>query len=102
MNGLISFAVALVASLTLTIVVRRFALRVGFVDKPNHRKIHSEPIALLGGIAIYSGILLGMIPFSGGDVLSQTLAIFAGATLVITTGTADDRGLLHHQIKLFV
>ena len=61
MNGLISFAVALVASLVLTVVVRRFALRLGFVDKPNHRKIHSEPIALLGGIAIYSGILLGMI-----------------------------------------
>jgi UDP-GlcNAc:undecaprenyl-phosphate/decaprenyl-phosphate GlcNAc-1-phosphate transferase len=102
MNSLISFAVALVASLVLTVVVRRFALRLGFVDKPNHRKIHSQPIALLGGIAIYSGILLGMVPFRGGDALSQTLAIFAGATLVIATGTADDRGLLHHQIKLFV
>ncbi|GMA57975.1 hypothetical protein GCM10025858_24780 [Alicyclobacillus sacchari] len=33
--------------------IRSFALRTGFVDRPNQRKIHREPIPLLGGLAIY-------------------------------------------------
>jgi UDP-GlcNAc:undecaprenyl-phosphate GlcNAc-1-phosphate transferase len=102
MIGLISFAVALLASLTLTIPVRQIALRVGMVDRPGYRKIHAQPIPLLGGVAIYSGILLAMLFSRGGEALTQTLAILAGATLVIITGTLDDRGLLHHQVKLFV
>lgn len=102
MIGLISFAVALLASLTLTIPVRQFALRVGMVDQPGHRKIHAQPIPLLGGIAIYAAVLLAMLFSRGGETLAQILAILAGATLVVATGTLDDRGLLHHQIKLFV
>jgi UDP-GlcNAc:undecaprenyl-phosphate GlcNAc-1-phosphate transferase len=102
MIGLISFAVALLASLTLTIPVRQFALRVGMVDQPGHRKIHVQPIPLLGGLAIYAAVLLAMLFSRGGETLAQILAILAGATLVVATGTLDDRGLLHHQIKLFV
>jgi UDP-GlcNAc:undecaprenyl-phosphate/decaprenyl-phosphate GlcNAc-1-phosphate transferase len=102
MIGLLSFAVALLASLTLTIPVRQFALRVGMVDRPGHRKIHLEPIPLLGGIAIYAAVLLAMLFSGGGEAFTQIMAILAGATLVVMVGTADDRGLLHHQIKLFV
>jgi UDP-GlcNAc:undecaprenyl-phosphate/decaprenyl-phosphate GlcNAc-1-phosphate transferase len=102
MIGLVAFAVALLSSLTLTIPVRQFALRVGMVDRPNHRKIHVQPIPLLGGIAIYAAVLLAMLFARGGETLAQVLAILAGATLVVTTGTLDDRGLLHHQVKLFV
>lgn len=50
----VSFAIAWVG----TFVVRRVAIRVGFVDKPGHRKIHSRPIALGGGIAIFLGFAL--------------------------------------------
>ena len=102
MIGVAPFAVALLASLTLTLPVRQFALRVGMVDKPNHRKIHVQPIPLLGGLAIYMAVLLAMLFSRGGETLAQVLAILAGATLVVATGTLDDRGLLHHQIKLFV
>ena len=102
MLGLLSFSVALVASLSLTIPVRQLALRVGMVDLPGPRKVHLQPIPLLGGLAIYSGVLLGMLVSMGGQAVTQILGILAGATLVILVGTLDDRGLLHHQIKLFV
>ena len=100
--SLLAFATAMVASLGLTVPVRQFALRVGMVDHPGPRKVHLQPIPLLGGIAIYSGVLLGMVVSSGSQALTQILGILAGATLVILVGTLDDRGLLHHQIKLFV
>jgi len=57
---------------------------------------------LLGGIAIYAAVLLAMLVSSGGEAMRQVLGILAGATLVVLVGTLDDRGLLHHQIKLFV
>ena len=102
MASLLAFAISLVASLGLTFPVRQLALRVGMVDRPGPRKVHLEPIPLLGGVAIYSGVLLGMLVSMGGQAVTQIVGILAGATLVILVGTLDDRGLLHHQIKLFV
>lgn len=102
MVGIVSFTVALFASLTLTIPVRQLALRVGLVDQPGTRKVHLQPTPLLGGMAIYAAVLLAMLFSPGGETLTQILAILAGATLVVLVGTLDDRGLLHHQLKLFV
>lgn len=99
---LLAFTTAMVASLGLVVPVRQLALRVGMVDRPGPRKIHLQPIPLLGGLAIYSGVLLGVAVSFGSQAITQILGILAGATLVILVGTLDDRGLLHHQIKLFV
>jgi UDP-GlcNAc:undecaprenyl-phosphate GlcNAc-1-phosphate transferase len=100
--GLLTFAVALVASLVITLPVRQFAVHIGMVDQPGPRKIHLQPIPLLGGIAIYTSVLLGLVVSKSGEPLSGILAILAGATLLLVVGTLDDRGLLHHQLKLFV
>lgn len=104
MNGVnaLSFLVALGASLAVTLPVRQLALRVGMVDHPGPRKVHVEPTPLLGGIAIYCAVLLGMVASSGGVAVTEVMGILAGATLVALVGTLDDRGLLHHQIKLFI
>lgn len=101
-EGLLAFGVALVASLGLTAPVRRLALRIGMVDRPGARKIHQAPIPLLGGLAIYAGFLLAVLLTADSAVWTQTAAVLAGATLLATVGILDDRGLLHHQIKLFV
>jgi UDP-GlcNAc:undecaprenyl-phosphate GlcNAc-1-phosphate transferase len=97
-----AFIVALCASLLATVPVRRFALHVGMVDRPGPRKVHAAPIPLLGGLAIYSGVTLAILLAIHGAALSQVVGIFAGATLVAAVGFLDDRGLLHHQIKLFL
>jgi UDP-GlcNAc:undecaprenyl-phosphate/decaprenyl-phosphate GlcNAc-1-phosphate transferase len=99
--ALLAFVVALLASLGLTVPVRHLALRVGMVDKPGPRKVHAAPIPLLGGLAIYSGVVLAILLAIHGAALTQVVGIFAGATLVAAVGFLDDRGLLHHQIKLF-
>ena len=53
-----------ILSLLLTRLVIAVAPRIGFVDKPGHRKIHHNPKPLGGGIAIFwtfALILLGLI-----------------------------------------
>ena len=77
-TGLIAFAVGLIASLGLTIPVRQLALRVGMVDLPGPRKVHLQPIPLLGGLAIYCGVLIALLVSLGGPALTQVLGIYAG------------------------
>jgi UDP-GlcNAc:undecaprenyl-phosphate/decaprenyl-phosphate GlcNAc-1-phosphate transferase len=101
-TDLIAFAVALLASLGLTIPVRNLALRYGMVDHPGPRKVHLKPIPLLGGIAIYLGFALAILLTLHAAPQQQIVGILAGATLLAVVGLLDDGGLLHHQVKLFV
>src|SRR5271157_1585311 len=100
--GLLAFLIALSASLVLTVPVRELAIRVGMVDSPGPRKVHLTPIPLLGGLAIYAGVMLAILIAFDGPARAQSFGIVTGATLVAAVGFMDDRGWLHHQVKLFV
>jgi UDP-GlcNAc:undecaprenyl-phosphate/decaprenyl-phosphate GlcNAc-1-phosphate transferase len=100
--GLLAFLIALTASLLLTLPVRALAIRVGMVDLPGPRKVHATPIPMLGGLAMYLGVMLAILIAFDGPARAQSIGIVTGATLVAAVGFMDDRGLLHHQVKLFV
>jgi UDP-GlcNAc:undecaprenyl-phosphate GlcNAc-1-phosphate transferase len=100
--SLLAFLIALSASLLLTVPVRALAIRVGMVDQPGPRKVHLEPIPLLGGLAIYGAVMIAIFTALDGPARAQSIGIVTGATLVAAVGFLDDRGWLHHQIKLFL
>jgi UDP-GlcNAc:undecaprenyl-phosphate/decaprenyl-phosphate GlcNAc-1-phosphate transferase len=99
--GLLAFSIALVASVSLTVPVRALAIRFGMVDLPGPRKVHLQPIPLLGGVAIYAAVVTAALFSTSVAARGQIFGILAGATLVAAVGVMDDRGWLHHQIKLF-
>jgi UDP-GlcNAc:undecaprenyl-phosphate GlcNAc-1-phosphate transferase len=100
-TGLLAFFISLIASLMLVAPVRALALRVGMVDLPGPRKVHLTPIPLLGGLAMYAAVVIAVLLAFQGPARSQIVGILIGATLVAAVGILDDRGLLHHQVKLF-
>jgi UDP-GlcNAc:undecaprenyl-phosphate/decaprenyl-phosphate GlcNAc-1-phosphate transferase len=100
--GLLAFFVALIASLLLVVPVRALALRVGMVDLPGPRKVHLRPIPLLGGLAMYGAVMIAVLFVFDGPARAQIEGILAGASLVAAVGILDDRGWLHHQVKLFI
>src|ERR1700726_3591212 len=100
--GLLAFFVALIASLLLVVPVRALALRVGMVDLPGPRKVHLSPIPLLGGLAMYGAVMIAVLFVFDGPARAQIEGILAGASLVAAVGILDDRGWLHHQVKLFI
>ena len=102
LSGMLTFSIALTATFLLTVPVRRLALQIGMMDQPNPRKLHSAPMPLLGGLAIYCGAVLAILLSMDGQPRAQILGILAGATLLLVTGILDDRGVLHHQVKLFL
>ena len=79
-TSLLAFAVGLIASLGLTVPVRQLALRVGMVDHPGPRKVHVQPMPLLGGLAIYFGVLIALLISMDGPALRQVIGIYLGAT----------------------
>jgi UDP-GlcNAc:undecaprenyl-phosphate GlcNAc-1-phosphate transferase len=68
--------------------VRKFAVRIGFVDKPNERKIHKHPIPLLGGLPLYVGFVLTSGLF--GQAGKTFWGIAVGGFLIFVIGILDD------------
>lgn len=68
--------------------VRRLALKLGFVDRPNQRKIHKQPVPLLGGLCIYFGFLLTAAMF--GVAGSTFSGIALGGLIIFIIGVIDD------------
>jgi UDP-GlcNAc:undecaprenyl-phosphate/decaprenyl-phosphate GlcNAc-1-phosphate transferase len=91
---LLIFIVALVFSIVGTPLARRLALANGVVDNPNARKVHKEPVPLLGGAAIYLAFVVTLGLFGGRQEIRQLVGILIGATFVSAVGVIDDvRGL---------
>lgn len=86
------FGLSLLLALLLTPACRALALRAGFLDQPAARKIHGEPVPLLGGVAIYLAFASGLA--ASGPFALPMAGIIAGATVLMLAGLVDDgRGL---------
>ena len=94
------FASALVMAIGGTPLVRRIALRLGVIDRPNERKIHISPIPLLGGLAIYGAFIAALLLFGGRYRLNELVGILVGASLMSFLGMWDDRRSLSPFLKL--
>jgi UDP-GlcNAc:undecaprenyl-phosphate/decaprenyl-phosphate GlcNAc-1-phosphate transferase len=70
----VSFLTALVATALSLPFWRRWAIRSGLVDDPGHRKIHREPIALAGGLALLTGMLFTLVVASIVLLIHQQVA----------------------------
>lgn len=90
---------AAIASYLTIKVAKPIALRVGLVDIPNHRKIHSGEVPLVGGIAVYIGVLTAStLLFPQGQLLNIYL-ISSG--LIVFLGAMDDYQDLSVITRLF-
>ncbi|BAU26498.1 UDP-GlcNAc:undecaprenyl-phosphate GlcNAc-1-phosphate transferase [Aneurinibacillus soli] len=98
LNGLYGFIAALVVTIVATPLVKAFAIRIGAVDKPNHRKVHQRLMPRLGGLAIYIGFALAYMFFIPSS--KETFGIFLGGSIIVLVGALDDRFELSPKVKL--
>jgi len=98
-DPVIIFVAALVLAVAGTPVARRIAVRLGFMDAPSARKVHTAPMPLLGGLAIYAAFILALL-LTDQFYVSQLVGILIGATLVSFLGVWDDRMGLGPLLKL--
>jgi UDP-GlcNAc:undecaprenyl-phosphate GlcNAc-1-phosphate transferase len=93
------FVIPLILSLGITPIVIRLAKRVGALDQPNERKVHTHPIPRFGGIAIYTSFfitfLISMLPFFSARPFSVMhphtgIMLVISLTMVLLLGIWDD------------
>ena len=94
---LLVFGVTAGVTFLATPLVRRVSLVVGWIDRPSDRKVHPAPTPTVGGIAIYLGVLAGLVvarfvPFLSGlyETSSDLDAAAIAGTLIVALGVLDD------------
>ena len=88
------FLVALMVTAISTPRFRRLAVSLGFVDTPDERKVHMDPIPLLGGMAIILGALLALlvvVMLTYGVLPRPVVGVLLASGVVAITGLIDDR-----------
>jgi UDP-GlcNAc:undecaprenyl-phosphate/decaprenyl-phosphate GlcNAc-1-phosphate transferase len=93
------FLVTAAVTYLLTPLVRRIAVRTHAMHEPRARDTHVTPTPLLGGLAMYGGLVAGLLiasrlsfvqaPFQSGSRSEAGLLLAGG--LVVVVGFADDR-----------
>lgn len=96
----IVFCVAFVVAYFFTPIMRTIAVSYGIVDQPDpDRKIHSKPVAYLGGMAVFLGFIAGLAVcqrFSENHhpavpgLVKIPLAILGATCLIVVIGLLDD------------
>lgn len=92
-------AAALVCAATLALLYR-YACTLGLVDCPNERKKHLGNVPLIGGIAVFVGVLVGWCFTGPSDEFSRWL--LATAAVLVLLGALDDRFDLSVRSRLLV
>lgn len=93
----------------LTPLVKKFAIKVGAVDVPNARKVHTRIMPRMGGLGIYAAFvlaLLALMPFIPDTLFGSARdgnlvkALLAGGSVIVLVGALDDRFELSAKVKL--
>src|SRR3989338_10803733 len=91
---LISFCLAFL----LTHLIRFISLKIGAVDEPNERKIHTKPTPRLGGIGIYIAYSLALL--YAVKLSDQQIGVLIGGFIVLLIGFIDDLKGIPATLKL--
>lgn len=102
------FSLALIFSVFFTSLLRKICLRLGILDVPSGRKVHTKATPRLGGVAVIFAFILTLLFAFIVDVgfrdafSSKVTGIFIAIILLISIGLRDDIRGMRPIIKLFV
>jgi UDP-GlcNAc:undecaprenyl-phosphate/decaprenyl-phosphate GlcNAc-1-phosphate transferase len=113
------FIVAFLVTLLTTPLMRKLAVCYGIIDKPSEaRKVHRIPVAYLGGVAVFLGLMAGVmysylapaVPWlmsfhqtqylDDGFSHAVPISIIFGMTLIVIVGVLDDAGGIPPHMKV--
>jgi UDP-GlcNAc:undecaprenyl-phosphate GlcNAc-1-phosphate transferase len=103
LDALFAFLTAAAVTALLTPFTMRLASAVGAVDKPRERGLSDRATPLLGGLAIFVGVLVAMLAFLAAGYGKDTQlwhGVLIAAALITLVGALDDRFDLPPLAKL--
>ena len=97
-NDIIMAVLALAISLVLVPFVAKLAVKLGAVDKPNARKVHTKLMPRMGGLAIYLSFFA--VLFLSHELTQEHIGLFVGGTVLVLVGIVDDIKDIPAKVKL--
>lgn len=97
---LLACLAATITSTMAILVLRRFAGALGLVDHPNERKHHVGSVPLVGGLAIFIGVLVGAVIW--GQFQTFGVVLLGTSCVLVLLGALDDRCDLSVRTRLLV
>jgi UDP-GlcNAc:undecaprenyl-phosphate GlcNAc-1-phosphate transferase len=100
---LTTLVIAILLSILLTPLAIRLAWRIGYLDHPEARKLHTSATALLGGVSIFFAALIAWLAGAigrYGDPTHEVVFLLAGAVIALALGMRDDAYGMHPVVKL--
>jgi UDP-GlcNAc:undecaprenyl-phosphate GlcNAc-1-phosphate transferase len=91
-------SLAFIIAYLITPLVIKLAPRVGAVDRPNLRKVHTRTMPRMGGLAIYIAYVTTLLTTQAID--TRLVGLLVGGTLIILLGLVDDIRNLSPRVKL--
>ncbi len=92
------FLVAALISAIATPIVRKGAIRFGFMDIPkDERRVHKKAIPLSGGLAIFLAVVAAVLIFL--PIEREKIAYLVGASVIVLTGLYDDKFAMSAKAK---
>jgi UDP-GlcNAc:undecaprenyl-phosphate/decaprenyl-phosphate GlcNAc-1-phosphate transferase len=88
----VTFAIALVVALVMTPVARRVSFALGILDRPGPLKVQREPVAYLGGAAVFVSLAAALAADHPSWIVPLALAT--------ALGVADDVRSISPQLRL--
>jgi UDP-GlcNAc:undecaprenyl-phosphate GlcNAc-1-phosphate transferase len=110
-------AAAFVVALFATPILRRLAIKFGVIDRPSDpRKVHKIPVAYLGGVAVFLGIIAGivfaavgvgpgLVEFHATQFVEEVQfvvpwSVVLGMTVIVLVGVIDDVQGISPRVKI--
>ena len=98
LKDVIMALIARILSLLLVPGVAKLAVKIGAVDKPNARKVHTKIMPRMGGLAIYVSFFV--VLFLSHSMSKELLGLFLGGTVLVLVGIVDDMKDIPAKVKL--
>ncbi len=95
---IIAYLVALIVTLLTTPIAIWLAPRVGAMDKPNERKVHTGSTPRIGGVAIFCGFLVAAL--IGSEWTKQLFGLLISCGIVVLVGFVDDTKGITPKVKI--
>jgi UDP-GlcNAc:undecaprenyl-phosphate GlcNAc-1-phosphate transferase len=96
---LLPMLIALITTYIIILLIRPLAVRINLTDQPSKRKLHSGSIPIIGGIAMFFGVLTAILvsPYDLNEFNYFLLSIL----IIVSIGILDDNKEITVPIRIF-
>lgn len=102
LGTLIAFVVALAVTALTHPRVAKFAQKRNIVDNPNARKLQRNPVPVMGGVAVFFGLVSGLCVSGIFVNVNELLPVIVAMSVMLCVGVIDDVSELSPWLRFVI